>query len=188
MAVYSNSWPAICSLVPRPPRPAFVACSTKSGRRPGRTYHVMRAATDVMFSLLMSGIGLSPSLFFRDVSRGTHHVICSQSNLVLNWIFRNRWWRCVYQLYSAIRHKHGGRNEEKTFATWARVLSLPSRCYLYYWTHETTTKPEVVGKWRWAAPRRSLPSGKTYNGSLNYKEGIGCKQLKRCHQYYSSFT
>ena len=52
------------SLVPRPPRPAFVACSTKSGGRPGRIYHVMRAATDVMFSLLMSGFVLSPSLFF----------------------------------------------------------------------------------------------------------------------------
>ena len=90
------------SLVPRPPRPAFVACSTKSGGRPGRTYHVMRATTDVMFSLLTSGFVLSPSLFFpwiqfvlsvqfvqrlrllldrswlttvRDVSRGTHHVM-----------------------------------------------------------------------------------------------------------------
>ena len=83
------------SLVPRPPRPAFVACSTKSGGRPGQTYHVM-------FSLLTSGFVLSPSLFFpwiqfvlsvqfvlwlrllldrswlatvRDVSRSTHHVI-----------------------------------------------------------------------------------------------------------------
>ena len=37
------------SLVPRPPRPAFVACSTKSGRRPGRIYHVMRAAADVTY-------------------------------------------------------------------------------------------------------------------------------------------
>jgi len=52
------------SLVPRPPRPAFVACSTKSGGRPGRIYHVMRAAADVMFSLLTSGLVLSPSLFF----------------------------------------------------------------------------------------------------------------------------
>jgi len=90
------------SLVPRPPRPAFVACSTKSRGGPGRTYHVMRAAADVMFSLLTSVLVLSPSLFFpwiqfvlsvqfvlrvrllldrawlatvRDVSRGTHHVI-----------------------------------------------------------------------------------------------------------------
>ena len=30
-----------CSLVPRPPLPAFVACSTKSGGRPGRTYHMI---------------------------------------------------------------------------------------------------------------------------------------------------
>ena len=52
------------SLVPRPPRPAFVACSTKSGGRPGQIYHVMRAAADVMFSLLTSGFVLSPSLFF----------------------------------------------------------------------------------------------------------------------------
>ena len=37
------------SLVPRPPRPAFVACNTKSGGRPGRTYHVMRAAADVTY-------------------------------------------------------------------------------------------------------------------------------------------
>ena len=90
------------SLVPRPPRPAFVACSTKCGGRPGRIYHVMRAAADIMFSLLMSGFVLSPSLFspwiqfvlsvqfvlwvrllldrswlatVRDVSRGTHHMI-----------------------------------------------------------------------------------------------------------------
>ena len=27
------------SLVPRPPHPAFVACSTKNGGRPGRIYH-----------------------------------------------------------------------------------------------------------------------------------------------------
>jgi len=96
------SYPGLPSLVPRPPRPAFVTCSTKSGGRPGWIYHVMRAAADVMFSLLMSGFVLSPSLFFpgfqfvlsvqfvlrvrllldrswlatvRDVSGGTHHVI-----------------------------------------------------------------------------------------------------------------
>jgi len=90
------------SLVPRPPRPAFVACSMKAGGRPGRIYHVMRATADVTFSLLTSGFVLSPSLFFpwiqfvlsvqfvlwvwllldrlwlatvRDVSSGTHHVI-----------------------------------------------------------------------------------------------------------------
>ena len=39
----------VCSLVPRPPRPAFVACSTKSGKRPGQIYHVMRAAADVTY-------------------------------------------------------------------------------------------------------------------------------------------
>ena len=54
----------VCSLVPRPPRPAFVGCITKSGGRSGRTYHVMRAMADVMFSLLTSGFVLSPSLFF----------------------------------------------------------------------------------------------------------------------------
>ena len=37
------------SLVPRPPRPAFVACSTKSGARPGQIYHMMRAAADVTY-------------------------------------------------------------------------------------------------------------------------------------------
>jgi len=37
------------SLVPRPPRPAFVACSTKSGGRPGRIYQVMRATADIMY-------------------------------------------------------------------------------------------------------------------------------------------
>ena len=37
------------SLVPRPPRPAFVACSMKSGGRPGQTYQVMRAAADVTY-------------------------------------------------------------------------------------------------------------------------------------------
>ena len=52
------------SLVPRPPCPAFVACSTKSGGRTGRIYHVMHTAADVMFSLLTSGFVLSSSLFF----------------------------------------------------------------------------------------------------------------------------
>jgi len=52
------------SLVPRPPRPVFVACSTKSRGRPGQIYHVIRAAADVMFSLLTYGFVLSPSLFF----------------------------------------------------------------------------------------------------------------------------
>ena len=90
------------SLVPRPPCPAFVSCSTKNGGRPGRIYHVMHAAADVTFSLLTSEFVLSPSLFFpwiqfvlsfqfvlrvrflldwlwlatvRDVSSGMHHVI-----------------------------------------------------------------------------------------------------------------
>ena len=35
------------SLVPRPPRPAFVACSMKSGGRPGQTYHMMRATAEL---------------------------------------------------------------------------------------------------------------------------------------------
>ena len=39
----------LTSLVPRPPRPAFVACSTKSGGRPGRIYHMMRATADVTY-------------------------------------------------------------------------------------------------------------------------------------------
>ena len=52
------------SLVPRPPCPAFVTCSTKVGRRPGQIYHVMRATADIMFSLLTSRFVLSPSLFF----------------------------------------------------------------------------------------------------------------------------
>ena len=44
---------ATCSLVPGPPCPAFVACSTKSrGGRPGRTYHVMCAAADVTWARL----------------------------------------------------------------------------------------------------------------------------------------
>jgi len=36
----------------------------KAGRRPGRIYHMMRAAADVTFSLLKSGFVLSPSLFY----------------------------------------------------------------------------------------------------------------------------
>jgi len=51
------------SLVPRPPRPAFVTCSKKRGKA-WTDYHVMHAAADVMFSLLMYGFVLSPSLFF----------------------------------------------------------------------------------------------------------------------------
>jgi len=54
----------LSSLVPRPPCSAFVACSMKSGGRPGRIYHMMCAVADVMFSLLTSGFVLSPSLFF----------------------------------------------------------------------------------------------------------------------------
>jgi len=52
------------TLVPRPPRPAFVACSTKSGGRPVQIYPVLRASADVTFILLTSGFVLSPSLFF----------------------------------------------------------------------------------------------------------------------------
>jgi len=37
------------SLVFRPPSPAFVACSTKSGRRPGQIYHVMCVMTNVTY-------------------------------------------------------------------------------------------------------------------------------------------
>jgi len=74
----------------------------KAGGRPGRIYHMMHAAADVMFSLLTSGFVLSPSLFLpwiqfilsvqfvlrvqllldrswlatvRDVSSGTCHMI-----------------------------------------------------------------------------------------------------------------
>ena len=36
----------------------------KARERPGRIYHVMHAVADVTFSLLTSGIVLSPSLFF----------------------------------------------------------------------------------------------------------------------------
>jgi len=60
------------SLFPRPPRPAFVACSTKSRGRPGQTYHVMRATADVMFSLLTSGFVLSTLLSLNPV-----HSFCS---------------------------------------------------------------------------------------------------------------
>jgi len=41
-------WPQ-CSLVPRPPCPTFVTCSTKSGGRPERIYHMMHAAADVTY-------------------------------------------------------------------------------------------------------------------------------------------
>ena len=54
---------SICSLVHRPPRPAFVACSTKSrpvaGGRPGRFRHVIRAAADVTDSVTVFNL-LSP--------------------------------------------------------------------------------------------------------------------------------
>ena len=47
--VYLLSFEVRPSLVSRPPRPAFVACSTKSGGKPGRIYHVMRAVADVTY-------------------------------------------------------------------------------------------------------------------------------------------
>ena len=35
--------------IPRLPHSPFVACSMKSGGRPGRIYHMMRAAADVLY-------------------------------------------------------------------------------------------------------------------------------------------
>jgi len=53
-----NDWQTVTrhSLVPRPPRPAFVACSTKSGGRPGQIYHVMCAAADVMYCSMIDPV------------------------------------------------------------------------------------------------------------------------------------
>jgi len=49
LSPYDSLWTQLDhSLIPRPPSPAFVACSTKSGGKPGRIYHVMRAAADTM--------------------------------------------------------------------------------------------------------------------------------------------
>jgi len=45
--IYSPFQSNSSSLVSRPLRPAFAACSTKSGGRPGWIYHVMRAVADV---------------------------------------------------------------------------------------------------------------------------------------------
>ena len=44
--VSQSLWGAF-SLVPRSPCQAFVTLNTKGGGRPGRIYHVMRAAADV---------------------------------------------------------------------------------------------------------------------------------------------
>jgi len=90
------------SLVPRPHAQLLSLAVQKVGGRPRWIYHVMRAAADITFGLLTSGLVLSPSLFFpwiqfvlsvqfvprvrlllhqlwlamvRDVSSGTHHVI-----------------------------------------------------------------------------------------------------------------
>jgi len=68
LAINIHSSMAQPSLVPRPPHPAFVACSTKSGGRPGLIYHVMCAAADVMFSLLTSGFVLSLHSSFPEFS------------------------------------------------------------------------------------------------------------------------
>ena len=65
-----------------------LACSTKSGGRPGRTYHVMRAAANVMFSLLTSGFVLSPSLFFPEFSSFFLFSLSSESDCY--WIDRGR--------------------------------------------------------------------------------------------------
>ena len=84
------------SLVPRPPRPAFVACSTKSRGRPGWTYHVTsRTVATYVATIDLVAIGLAgqteqkertefrerrvkgreQTQTWHDVSRGTHHVI-----------------------------------------------------------------------------------------------------------------
>jgi len=75
------------SLIPRPPRPAFVACSTKSGGRPGRIYHVMRATADITFSLLTSGFVLSPSLFFPCIQ-----FVLSVQFVLWVWLLLDRSW------------------------------------------------------------------------------------------------
>ena len=48
------------SLVPRPHAQLLSLAVRKVRRRPGRIYHMMRAAADVTFSLLISGSVLSP--------------------------------------------------------------------------------------------------------------------------------
>jgi len=92
------------SLVPRPPCPALSLAVRKAGGRPGRIYHVMRAAADVTFSLhahiwvcslsftllslnsvrsfcsvcpvspIATGLIIAIATV-HDVSSGTHHVI-----------------------------------------------------------------------------------------------------------------
>jgi len=76
------------NLVPRPPRPAFVACSTKSGRRAGWIYHVMCAAADVTFSPITSGFVLSPSLFFPRIQfvLSVHFVLQVRLLLYRSWL------------------------------------------------------------------------------------------------------
>jgi len=55
----------IASLVPLGLHAQLLSLAVqKAGGRPGRIYHVMRAAADVMFSQLTSGFVLSLSLFF----------------------------------------------------------------------------------------------------------------------------
>jgi len=99
----NNEWQLLLALLPGLHTQLLSLTVWKVGwGRPGRIYHMMRAAADVMLSLLTSGLVLSPSLFFpwiqfilsiqfvlwvwllldwswlaavRDVSSGTHHMI-----------------------------------------------------------------------------------------------------------------
>jgi len=59
----------------------------KAGRRPGRVYHVMCAAADVMFSLLTSWFVLSPSLFFPWIQ-----FILSVQFVLRVWLLLDRSW------------------------------------------------------------------------------------------------
>ena len=87
------------SLVPRPPRPAFVACSMKSGGRPGQTYHMMRATAELAtidpVAIRLAGQteqkeqteflerrqkGRGQTKIERDISSGMHHVINPSSS------------------------------------------------------------------------------------------------------------
>ena len=65
----------------------------KAGRRPGRIYHVMRAAADVMFSLLTSGFVLSPSLFFPWIQfiLSVQFVLRVRLLLDRSWLAYSRW-------------------------------------------------------------------------------------------------
>jgi len=155
------------SIVPRPPRPAFIACSTKIGW----IYHMMRA-TAASPSVFTSGFVLSPSLFFpwiqfvlsvlfvlrvqllldrswlatvRDISRGTHHMINpSRPSPCFSY--------CSQQKLGVEAWEWG-----YIWALWLRMCNFPMPSNIVH-ARPYTPDNSTLATWLWAIISTQVPS------------------------------